>query len=55
MLSIEDRADLKRVYGASMLLLRPDLHVAWRGESADSADAILAFASGYPLPQVAAR
>jgi hypothetical protein len=49
-LRIEDRADLKSVYGAPMLLVRPDLHVAWRGESADSADAILAFTSGQPLP-----
>ena len=47
-LSIDGRADLKRVYGASMLLIRPDLHIAWRGESVGSADAILAFTSGQP-------
>ena len=27
-----DEPALRRVYGASLLLLRPDLHVAWRGE-----------------------
>jgi len=53
-LSIDSRADLKSVYGAPMLLVRPDLHIAWRGESADSADGILAFTSGHPLPQIAA-
>jgi 2-polyprenyl-6-methoxyphenol hydroxylase-like FAD-dependent oxidoreductase len=49
-LSIDNRSGLKSVYGASMLLIRPDLHIAWRGESADSADAILAFTSGQLLP-----
>lgn len=30
-----DQADLAQVYDAPALLLRPDLHVAWRGELAD--------------------
>ncbi|MET7422168.1 FAD-dependent monooxygenase [Dactylosporangium sp. NPDC005555] len=31
-----DQADLVEVYDAPALLLRPDLHVAWRGEVADA-------------------
>lgn len=47
---VRDRPDLRALYGASLLLLRPDLHVSWRGESiASSADAghVLAISCGH--------
>ena len=29
-----DEARVRQVYGASVFLLRPDLHIAWRGDAA---------------------
>lgn len=46
-LRIDDRADLRTLYGARLLLLRPDLHVAWRGDAAMDPAAILAISTGY--------
>jgi 2-polyprenyl-6-methoxyphenol hydroxylase-like FAD-dependent oxidoreductase len=41
------RADgLRQLYGAPLLVIRPDMHVAWRGDNADSADAVLALCAG---------
>lgn len=45
-----DGPDAARVYGAGMLLVRPDQHIAWRGRSCDdprSAGAIVARALGW--------
>jgi 2-polyprenyl-6-methoxyphenol hydroxylase-like FAD-dependent oxidoreductase len=40
-------AGLRRVYEASLLLLRPDLHVVWRGDSVpEDVDALVGVATG---------
>jgi 2-polyprenyl-6-methoxyphenol hydroxylase-like FAD-dependent oxidoreductase len=38
--------DLSALYGASLALIRPDQHVAWRGTTRGDADAIIAAARG---------
>jgi hypothetical protein len=43
---VAGRADLRELYGAPLLLIRPDLHVAWRGDDAAAADAVLALCTG---------
>ncbi|NEC85080.1 FAD-dependent monooxygenase [Streptomyces sp. SID12501] len=46
-LRLDGRGDLRQLYGASLLLLRPDLHVAWRGEDTDvSPDDVLDVCTG---------
>jgi len=40
------RADLAALYGAPLALIRPDQHVAWRGEDADAACAMVRKAAG---------
>jgi 2-polyprenyl-6-methoxyphenol hydroxylase-like FAD-dependent oxidoreductase len=40
------REDLRRLYGARLLLVRPDLHVGWRGDEAGAAAAVLAICAG---------
>ena len=45
-----DEPDANRVYGAGLLLVRPDQHIAWRGRDCDAprtADAIIARALGW--------
>jgi hypothetical protein len=45
-----DGPDAARVYGAGLLLVRPDQHIAWRGRDCDdprSADAIVARTLGW--------
>jgi hypothetical protein len=42
-----DERDARAVYGASLLLLRPDLHVFWRGERLPDADRLTAAATGF--------
>ena len=41
------RRDLRGRYGADLLLVRPDQHVAWRGDDSAHADEILARALGH--------
>jgi 2-polyprenyl-6-methoxyphenol hydroxylase-like FAD-dependent oxidoreductase len=43
----EDGTQLSRVWGANTLLVRPDQHVAWRGNSAPAAGAALSVAAGW--------
>jgi hypothetical protein len=44
-ISLPEARDL---YGADMALIRPDLHVAWRGNRApDDADAVIARVTGW--------
>lgn len=38
--------ELRELYGADLILIRPDQHVAWRGNSAEDAQTILDRASG---------
>jgi hypothetical protein len=39
---------VRDVYGASVFLLRPDLHIAWRGDTAPSnPEALVAMATGW--------
>ncbi len=46
-----DEADLVKVYEASLLLLRPDLHVAWRGFAApENAVRLTRLVTGYGTP-----
>ena len=45
--SIEDPA--RAVYGADLVLVRPDHHIAWRGDGAAIADDVLRMASGARL------
>jgi len=40
-----DEPHIRDVYGCSLLLLRPDLHIFWRGEALPAAVSELAFAS----------
>jgi 2-polyprenyl-6-methoxyphenol hydroxylase-like FAD-dependent oxidoreductase len=43
-----DEARVRDVYGASVFLLRPDLHIAWRGETPPpDPDALAAMATGW--------
>jgi 2-polyprenyl-6-methoxyphenol hydroxylase-like FAD-dependent oxidoreductase len=43
---LNDRPDLRTLYGARLLLLRPDLHVVWRGDFADAPERILSVGTG---------
>jgi hypothetical protein len=46
-LTIDDEAP-RAVYGYDLILVRPDLHVVWRGNSAPAdADALAAVATGH--------
>jgi hypothetical protein len=40
---------LRGRYGADLVLVRPDQHVAWRGTSPDDPDAVLAQVVGLPV------
>jgi hypothetical protein len=43
-----DEPEVRQVYGCSMLLLRPDLHIAWRGDRApENPGALAAIATGH--------
>jgi FAD binding domain-containing protein/aromatic ring hydroxylase-like protein len=44
---LASRRDLRAAYGADLLLVRPDQHVAWRGHDARDAQSILERALGY--------
>ena len=46
-LEVGNRPDLLNLYGAQALLVRPDLHVAWRGDVADSPRSILSVSTGH--------
>ncbi|MCK1715990.1 MULTISPECIES: FAD-dependent monooxygenase [unclassified Bradyrhizobium] len=46
MVLVNGRPDLRSLYGARLLLLRPDLHVAWRGDLADAPEKILSVSTG---------
>jgi hypothetical protein len=43
---LKERPDLRSLYRARLLLLRPDLHVVWRGDLADAPAKILSVATG---------
>ena len=43
----DDGTHLSQVWGANAVLVRPDQHVAWRGDSAAAAGAALSVASGW--------
>ncbi|MDP1566120.1 MAG: hypothetical protein Q8L91_07625, partial [Polaromonas sp.] len=43
-------AELRALYEAPLVLIRPDQIVAWRGGDALSAHQVLAQASGHPVP-----
>ena len=43
----DDGTPLSRLWGANAVLVRPDQHVAWRGNSADEAAAALPVAAGW--------
>jgi 2-polyprenyl-6-methoxyphenol hydroxylase-like FAD-dependent oxidoreductase len=48
-----DESRARQVYGCSVLVLRPDLHVAWRGDAAprtDEVDQLVAMATGHGPP-----
>jgi 2-polyprenyl-6-methoxyphenol hydroxylase-like FAD-dependent oxidoreductase len=49
-LNVGDRADLLSIYGARLLLLRPDLHVVWRGDQAADPGMLLALGMGHADP-----
>jgi hypothetical protein len=43
-----DEPHIRKVYNCTALLLRPDLHIAWRGDNApDDAEALAVRASGW--------
>lgn len=44
---LKDRPDLRSLYRARLLLLRPDLHVAWRGDLADAPERLLSVGTGH--------
>src|SRR4051794_25452886 len=44
---------LQGLYGAGLLLVRPDQHVAWRGEQVEDAESLLAAVTGVELPPAA--
>jgi 2-polyprenyl-6-methoxyphenol hydroxylase-like FAD-dependent oxidoreductase len=43
---LNEREDLRKLYQAQLLLLRPDLHVAWRGDQASDPHALLSVSTG---------
>ena len=46
----DDDAEMVRVYGRGLLLVRPDQHIAWRGTKCDdmrAADAIMSRVLGW--------
>jgi len=46
-----DEERVREVYGASVFLLRPDLHIAWRGERCpEDATELAALATGWQPP-----
>lgn len=45
-----DDAHVREIYGADLVLVRPDHHIAWRGEASASAAAVLALACGHAIP-----
>jgi len=46
-LALEDR-HIRSIYGCNLLLLRPDMHVVWRGDRApDDPARLAAIASGH--------
>ena len=42
-----DDAHARDIYGYDLLLLRPDLHVVWRGNRLDDAARLAAIATGH--------
>jgi hypothetical protein len=45
---------LRRIYSADLVLVRPDQHVAWRGEQVDDAEGLLAEVTGHQVAGAAA-
>jgi 2-polyprenyl-6-methoxyphenol hydroxylase-like FAD-dependent oxidoreductase len=45
-LSLTDLPHLRNRYGAAMVIVRPDQHIAWRGDRIDDPDALLAKITG---------
>jgi 2-polyprenyl-6-methoxyphenol hydroxylase-like FAD-dependent oxidoreductase len=51
-----DEKRVREVYGKSVFLLRPDLHIVWRGDGPpDDAAALAALATGWRQPQRASQ
>jgi hypothetical protein len=48
--TFDDGTTPSALWEAEAVLVRPDQHVAWRGESAEAAQAALDVAAGWPLP-----
>ncbi len=47
-----DDPSVRKVYDADAILVRPDLHVAWRGDrAADDPELVAATVTGTPLPK----
>ena len=46
MVDLSDLPQLRPRYGADLLLVRPDQHVAWRGDAAEEPEALLARLTG---------
>jgi hypothetical protein len=47
-----EASDLQQVYGRGLILVRPDQHVAWRGDGCDdprAARAVVARCLGWPV------
>ena len=42
-----DEPEARSVYGASILLLRPDLHVFWRGDQLPETQGLVRAATGF--------
>jgi 4-hydroxyisophthalate hydroxylase len=43
--------DVRDAYGADLVLVRPDLYVAWVGDGGEDADAVVATVIGHPAPR----
>ena len=50
LVDLSDHPELRPRYGADLLLVRPDQHVAWRGNVVDDADALIALVLGANVP-----
>ena len=55
LVDLSEQEQLRTLYGADLLLVRPDQHVAWRGRSIESPERLLALVTGADVdaPQTA--
>ena len=47
--------ELRALYGAQLVLIRPDQYVAWRGDRAEDPDAVIAAVRGAPVREAVAK